>query len=609
MSIVPMRRITLCGLIGEKEAILAALQELGVVHLIPLRKPGALAPEDPAMRRRTETAFRHLDEAPYRLRPYRPATAFDLAAVVDEIVANRARLRQLRDRRDAIEQRIATLEQWGDFRLPPVGAIGGQRLWFYALPIHQRAALDRVALPWQIVGKGTTTLFVAIVSPDEPPVDVLPVTRARTGGVPLGELREALEDTQVDIEDAEVKRAELTRWRLALGLHLAEAADGDERRAVAEQTLDDDRVFALQGWVPAEAETALTAFAQRRGLALVVEEPAAADRPPTLLRPAAQVGSGADLTLFYTSPGYRSWDPSLIVFISFAAFFAMIVADAGYAAVIAAATALFWRRLGGSPTLRRGRTLLAALSGVSLLYGVLAGAYFGVPPPAGSLAARVAVINVHDFDGMMRLSVGIGVLHLTVALAAAASVNRGSGKAITALGWIATIWAGFAMWIGGGETVATSVASAALAGGLFAVAFGGAMEQPAGGGAGWGRRALAGALALTGITKIFGDILSYLRLFALGLASASLAATFNTLALDMRGDNPGIGTLLSLVVLVLGHGVNFLLGVMSGVVHGLRLNFIEFFSWGLTEEGYPFRAFARRPAEMSPVEASPVHAR
>ncbi|MFC0219482.1 V-type ATP synthase subunit I [Pseudochelatococcus lubricantis] len=603
MSIVPMRRITLCGLVGEKEAIFAGLQDLGVVHLIPLRQPGTLAPEDPVLRRRTETAFRHLEEAPYKLRPFRPTTDLDQAAVVEEIVANRARLRQLRDRRDALEQRIATLEQWGDFSLPPVDDIGGQRLWFYALPISERPALKQVELPWQIVGKGPTTLFVAVVSPDEPPVDVLPVPRSRTGSVPLGDLRVGLEDTEFAIEEAEVRRAELTRWRLALGLRLADAADSDERRAVAEQTYDDEQVFALQGWVPVDAVEKLEEFAQRRGLALVVEEPSPADRPPTLLRPPAQVASGADLTMFYTSPAYRSWDPSLIVFVSFAAFFAMIVADAGYSAIIAVLVAVFWSRLGKTPALRRGRVLLATLASVSFVYGLLAGSWFGLHPPAGSLMARIAVIDVRDFDAMMHLSIGIGVLHLTVALGTVAWVNRGTGKTVTALGWIATIWAGFLMWLGEGETVATSLTSVVFLGGLVAVAVGGAMEQPGNDAAGWGKRALSGILALTGITKIFGDILSYLRLFALGLASASLAATFNSLALEMRGDNPGIGTLLAIVVLVLGHGVNLLLGLMSGVVHGLRLNFIEFFSWGLTDEGYPFRAFARRAAAAPSVHA------
>jgi V/A-type H+-transporting ATPase subunit I len=112
----------------------------------------------------------------------------------------------------------------------------------------------------------------------------------------------------------------------------------------------------------------------------------------------------------------------------------------------------------------------------------------------------------------------------------------------------------------------------------------------------WGglARGISGLLELTRVTKLFGDVLSYLRLFALGLASASLALTFNDLAGSINAALPGIGLLFAALVLVLGHGITLALGIMSGVVHGLRLNFIEFFGWALTDEGYPFRAFARR---------------
>jgi V/A-type H+/Na+-transporting ATPase subunit I len=96
------------------------------------------------------------------------------------------------------------------------------------------------------------------------------------------------------------------------------------------------------------------------------------------------------------------------------------------------------------------------------------------------------------------------------------------------------------------------------------------------------------------VTKLFGDVLSYMRLFALGLASASLAATFNGLATKIAGGMPGVGVLLAILVLLFGHAINIALGILSGVVHGLRLNYIEFFGWALSEEGYPFKAFARR---------------
>ena len=109
----------------------------------------------------------------------------------------------------------------------------------------------------------------------------------------------------------------------------------------------------------------------------------------------------------------------------------------------------------------------------------------------------------------------------------------------------------------------------------------------------WVGRIVDGLLGLTNISKAFGDTLSYLRLFALGLASAQLAVTFNDLAAGAY-QVPGLGIVLALLILGVGHGVNLLLGIMSGVVHGLRLNCIEFFNWSLTDEGYPFQPFCKK---------------
>ena len=112
----------------------------------------------------------------------------------------------------------------------------------------------------------------------------------------------------------------------------------------------------------------------------------------------------------------------------------------------------------------------------------------------------------------------------------------------------------------------------------------------------FGRRLLDGLIGLTGISKAFGDVLSYLRLFALGLASTQLAATFNEIA-GTTAKSRGVGLLAAALILVLGHGLNFALAVMGGVVHGLRLNCIEFFNWSLSEEGYPFQAFCKKASQ------------
>lgn len=590
MTIEPMKKVTLCGLASDKEAVLAGLQDLGCAHLIPLAHPGPLEAPDRDLRRRAQSAYRHLAEAPVSRRPWPTARPIDLDTVIASALANKNRLRAARDRRDFLVARIAALAPFGDFEIPPEAALRGMKLWFYILPVKQRRALQAVDLPWQVVGREPARLFVAVLSREEPRPDLLPVPRTHTGSRQLSVLKDDLEDVEIEIEQAQDELAELTRSRLALGLRLAEAQDDDERRAAGRITRDEDRIFALQGWVPAASSDAVGDFARMHCLALTMEDPSPGENPPTLLaNPGEFQGVGA-ITNFYMTPSYHGWDPSLVVFSSFAIFFAMILADAGYALVLAAIVWLYRKKIGRSAAGKRLLFMLYVILGTAFVYGIFAGGYFGIHLPKDSLLARIAFIDLNDFGAMMQFSVVIGVLHISLANAEMAWQSRGTPAAVVKLGWIAATFGGLIVWLG-----PRSLGLLLVIVGLATVFAASAVERKVAKPLDWLLRLADGSLALTGVTKLFGDILSYMRLFALGLASASLAVTFNQLAVDIHNGIPGIGLLLAILVLFLGHAVNLLLGILSGVVHGLRLNFIEFFGWGLpAEEGYPFKAFARK---------------
>ena len=185
----------------------------------------------------------------------------------------------------------------------------------------------------------------------------------------------------------------------------------------------------------------------------------------------------------------------------------------------------------------------------------------------------------------MKLSISIGCLHLAFANAVVAYRARSFADKAKPMGWIAVIFGGLTLYLGWQHLGIGLLAGGFLV--IFLAGFVGSQKQ-------FPWRVIDGISSLAGVSKLFGDVMSYLRLFALGLASASLALTFNQLAAQVQQAVPGLGLLLSLLILLLGHGINLMLAIISGFVHGLRLNFIEFFNWGLTEEGYPFQAFAKK---------------
>ncbi len=601
MSIVRLKRVTVIGRVEDKATLLDGLQDLGCLHVTPMTRAAvgsaaAAAPDGGTAISNARKALKFLADAPYQRRQKTKDADFILSDVVDAVLAVKTDLRLAEDKRDFLAARIADVEPWGEIDFSPAGAPAGQHLWFYEVPLRQRAALERLDLPWSVVGKDGRVAYVAVIAPDEPPPGALPVPRVHLGSAPLADLRDQLREAEIAIDDLIAERVALTRYVYLLTTHLYEAENAAGLREAAHAAFDDDALTALQGWAPADRLEGVEAFAAEHGLAVIAQEPSAADDPPTLLHQPAKRQAGVDLSLFYQVPGYRSWDPSVVLLISFPLFFAMILADAGYGLVLLAGLGFFWRHLGRTERGRAYRRLGFWLTVLTILYGMLVGSYFGVAPPPESALARFNVLSINDFDAMMKLSIGVGVVHIVVANLIAAGAGWRAPDMLSKLGWVAATAGAYALYLEGGETARGAIWIGALGLGA-ALIFLFSSKAPARGLRDYGRRVFDGASALAGAMTAFGDVLSYMRLFALGLASASLAITFNQLAADAHAALPGLGLLAAVLIVLLGHTLNLVLGIVSGVVHGLRLNYIEFFKWGFDGEGVAFKPFAKKRVE------------
>jgi V/A-type H+-transporting ATPase subunit I len=585
MSISPLCKLRLIGRSTEKEAVLNELQKLGCLMPVPLRVGDA----------QTNESHRHLHEAlafllscPHRRPQVSDPAGFNAEQLQERAFQLRQTLKDLEDERDALVQQQRDLAPWGDFAFPPLETLGGQRLWFYAVPPGFMPQLEAKHLPWTLSNKDDAHCYVTVVSAEEP--QGMPVPRVRSGSRSPAELRRRLEEVEQQIADTQAERSSLTRWCRLFVQHLDHLDDRATRQEVGRQMLDADPLFGLEAWVPKERLADVQACASRHGLAWEVREPSAEDNPPTRLKNRPGLDAGEGLVQFYMTPGYWTWDPSAVVLFSFAVFFAMILSDAGYAALLGLVLVLFWKRLSASEGGRRTRTLLLLLTVTSLVYGVIVGSYFGAAPAKDTLLGRMAFLNVNDTNTMMALSVVIGVLHLVLANVMNAMRFGPRPEALAPLGWAGMILGGFFVPVAGAleaPAVRTIGLVLLIAGALLVFLFSGVGQKPV-------ARVLSGLLAFTKVTGAFGDVLSYLRLFALGLASASLAVAFNDMARQMHNAFPGVGLFLALLVLLIGHGLNLVLSLSSAVIHGLRLNVIEFFNWGLAEDGPPFRTFARK---------------
>jgi V/A-type H+/Na+-transporting ATPase subunit I len=613
MAIVTLDRVTLIGSQDCKDAVLKELQQLGCLHLVDLSEDSDERKVDSLVSAEAREALRYLRACPERRRQTKSDKGYDFAQIDDETLAIKQQCVSLEEERDELQKAIRHLKPWGDFNSVAAAELGGLRLWPFTLRHRDFQKLQETSLTWQVVGRDLEYLYVMILA-EEQPTDV-PATPVELDSRSLSELTSRLEELQEELEELHWQRVSLTRWCTRLAHDLDKADDVAGRRIAAKRLLDRGEVFALQAWCPRVATPEVRDLASERGAAVIVSPAGKDESPPTLLKNPERVAGAEGAVTFYIVPDYHTWDPTPIVYFSFSVFFGMITADAGYALVFGALVWMLRKPLGRSQSGQRFRNFLVGIVAASFIYGVMVGSYFGLGPPR-----FLAWLKIFDFDNqnmMMGLAVAVGVAHLSLANFVTAWRFRHSPRMLSPLGWASILIGGLIFAAGSMEPVPGAewcryafqlseadlgaslkvLGQVMLAGGFLAVLLF-TSERPL-----WPLRFgnLAGRLLdgigqIPRIPKAFGDVLSYLRLFALGLASAQLAVTFNGMASDMA-EKSGPWFLLALLVVLAGHTINIALAIMSGVVHGLRLNVIEFFDWSLNEEGYCFQAFCQKAKE------------
>lgn len=577
-----LMKVTLIASQEAKPEMLRQLQALGTVHLIDLsgngKKTIGEGPGGDALR-----AIQFLKGAPHRRRQMHHDTDFDAKAFVEKLLFLKTELKTRIDERDRLKQRIMDVRPWGNVEFPTPEHLKGYRIWFYKVPVNRYKALLTCGLPFKQVNKDHKFHYVLIVSATKP--HHLPFIRSHVGRIPLEQLEARLEALDNLIEDLETERIRMTRYIDALNSSLIRLDDHAKLLQADEMGWEHKKLCVFQGWTSTSDVKALQNVCAERRWVLTLTTPDATESPPTLIRNHPFFSFGKSLLTFYTTPSYWQSDPSSVFFVSFALFFAIILGDAGYAALLGVGVLMYGDWLRRNDQSRAFGTLLKVLTAATFVWGMLIGSYFGMVPDEGSWLQAVHLLDVNDYEAMMRLSIAIGALHVITANVIGARDRQKTGRrgeALVAVGWaIGVAGALMAYLVPAAQTVGMSVVGIAMA---VVIVFSGSGETR------W-RRLGSAFLSVMKVTSIFGDILSYLRLFALGLATSAMAVAFNQLALNVMDQMPGVGVLMALLVLLIGHTLNFILGIMSGVVHGLRLNVIEYLNWNAQGEGYPFIHF------------------
>jgi V/A-type H+-transporting ATPase subunit I len=359
----------------------------------------------------------------------------------------------------------------------------------------------------------------------------------------------------------------------------------------------------LSGYLPAEQVGPLKDLCRENGLALLLRDPDADEDVPTIVRNTRWIDIIQPVfQLLGTIPGYREFDISFFFLLFFTFFFAAIIGDAGYGLIFFAAS-LFLRRRS-----RRRRqeppailSLLLILSAATVLWGMLTGTWFGsqklaaLPFLSWIIVPALSSFNPRSAETFKIIFFSVGAAHIVIAhfwSFLRQAREKPFIRSLAQLGWLVMVLGLYRLVLNlviDSRRFPVPVHARWMIGGglLLVIAF---SRQE-------GRflRGLAmGAanLLTTFLSSIsaFSDIISYIRLFAVGLATVEIAKSFNAMAAGFGGG--ALGITAGFLVLLLGHALNMVMGALSVVVHGVRLNMLEFSGHlGMEWSGKPYKPF------------------
>ncbi|MGI6252894.1 MAG: V-type ATP synthase subunit I [Aminivibrio sp.] len=378
-----------------------------------------------------------------------------------------------------------------------------------------------------------------------------------------------------------------------------------------------EQVVMLRGWIPdADLNSVRKSLADfDSSIELILSDPEPGDDVPTLMNNPVWCLPFENLTRLYGVPGYHEMDPTPLMAPFFFVFFGMCLGDAGYGLIMIGLFTWFLKKYKKMPRGFSEFFKLFVLSGVAtMIVGTLTGSWFGDMVDAFAIFSFLrplknlpVILNPMD-DPMvfLALSLALGVFQLLFGLGVAFydALRRKDymGAYADVGGWLVFL-IGLLVW-GMGLAGYMSVAweafgkTVAIFGAIVLLATQGREKT------GFISKAISGVLSLYDATSYLGDVLSYSRLLALGLATSAVGVIINMLA-GLAGDIPFVGWILALLLIIGGHVFSVAVNVLGAFVHSLRLQYVEFFSKFYSGGGRVFSPLSYNTSYVS-IKREPV---
>ena len=584
--IVPMRKVHVAARRSDHDALLGSLESLGVVHLVPVDAKAAVADEQ------TTTAIQHAERALQILASHHPCgepSQMDAPTAVEEVLRVHRQTSDRQSRLGLLHRQILELAIWGDVRTEQFQALTEAGLDVKIVTVPAKELDDIQAELVHPLGEPHGGhVLAAVVSrggelelPESAEVHELPARDRPSLKAEAAELHEAIQEDTKELG----RLVHLTR---AVEDYLAELRRRADYTVASRGSLSSEGITALQGWAPADKADTLADDLAAAGIdsAIEVRKPDEDETPPTLISYPRWVRPIRGLfDIMGTVTGYKEFDVSIPFMLALPVFAAMLIGDGGYGLVILLGLGLFYKKL--APKLGREFVqLLIIIGGTTFIWGLLNGSFLGF----SIIKSPLIPVNMTDESRrlLMKISFFMGAIHLSLAQLWQAVRLFPSPRFLGKVGWAIFIWGmlGVVLWLVVG--IDTMEAGSPY---LYFLIIGAAMAilfaHPSRNPLKWLGLGLA-SFPLSGISA-FSDVTSYVRLMAVGLASGVLASSFNSMAMEIRI------LPLTILIMILGHGLNLALCLIALFAHGVRLNMLEFSNnLGMQWTGYAYKPFNHR---------------
>jgi V/A-type H+-transporting ATPase subunit I len=569
--IVPMRKATILIETGDSEATVKYLRKLGVLHVEHQNPPdGRDISELQEKVSLINSSFDVLNRAIELDKNIQPQNKIigDWIAVVNHIIGLGKHQEQLESLFRNILGQINEWEHWGDIDLYQVQHLRQNNIYLklYQVPVKGIKSFPDDVVVKTIFTTGDVAHCVAISRrPFECAfLEILPPKQS------VSSLKSRLAGNNKDMEMIQGEIIESACFYEALFGIKKKLEKEIEFQHVLSGMVKEGAISYVTGYIPFDIEGYLITQARSRKWGIVINEPSADDNVPTLLRNPKWVGRIIPvLDLLGITPGYRELDVSMLFLIFFSIFFGILIGDAGYGLVYILITLGLQKKMKLNTDMKTTFSLFYLLGSCAVLWGVLTGTFFGQAWLL-NLGYKPLVPQLNDANFMQTFCFFLGALHLSIAHSWWAYLKFPSLKALADVGWICVLWTAFflARTLILGEAFPPWGIWLIATGIVLVILFTNPQVNVL--------RAIGDGLGTVALSLMnnFTDVISYVRLFAVGLAGLAIAETTNTLSSGLGDGFAAVAA--GVVIILIGHSLNIILGPMSVLVHGVRLNVLEF---------------------------------